>query len=284
MVSLGEDFIGELGLGTAEFAFRPGLDRESAIDVVHAGIEYGVRLIDTARAYTRSGVEGYAEMIVRDALASRRFANNVLVATKGGHWREGDEFPIDARPAALRQHCDASLSALGTERIGLYQLHWVDEKVPLLESVGALVELQREGKIAHIGLSNVSIPELQLARTGATIVSVQNRLGFDYRSDLPMARFCSELGIAYLAYMPLGGARRTGPSPDDPRLKVARSHQASVEQVSLSWLRAQTSIIVPIVGSSRISTIVGSVASLALDLLPQERALLDHWDTARAGN
>ena len=243
-----------------------------------------MRLVDTARAYTLSGVEGYAEMIVRDALAGSPFADHVLVATKGGHWREGDKFPIDARPAALRQHCDASLSALGTERIGLYQLHWVDEKVPLLDSVGALVELQREGKIAHIGLSNVSIPELQLARTSATIASVQNRLGFSYRSDLPMARLCSELGIAYLAYMPLGGAGRTGPSPDDPRLKSAHSHQVSVEQVSLSWLRAEASIILPIVGSSRTSTILDSVASVGLDLLPQERALLDQWCPAQVDN
>ncbi len=284
MVSLGEDYVGELGLGTAEFAFRPGLARESAIDVVHAAIANGVRLVDTARAYTLSGAEGYAEMIVRDALVSSPFADHVLVATKGGHWREGDKFPIDARPAALRQDCNASLSALGTERIGLYQLHWVDDKVPLLDSVGALVELQREGKIAHIGLSNISIPELQLARTGATIASVQNRLGFNYRSDLPMARLCSELGIAYLAYTPLGGAGRTGPSPDDPRLTAARSHQVSVEQVSLSWLRSQASTILPIVGSSRISTILDSVASVGLDLLPQERALLDQWRPAQVHN
>ena len=93
------------------------------------------------------------------------------------------------RPDELRQHCDASSSALGVERIGLYQLHWVDDKVPLLESVGALVELQQEGKIAHIGLSNVSIAQLKLARTSATIASVQNRLGFDYRSDLRSRSF-----------------------------------------------------------------------------------------------
>jgi pyridoxine 4-dehydrogenase len=277
MVRLGGEHVGELGLGAAQFAFRPGLARESAIDVVHAGIANGVRLIDTARAYTRAGVEGYAEMIIRDALAGSPFANQVLVATKGGHWREGDEFPIDARPAVLRQHCDASLGALGTERIGLYQLHWVDNRVPLLESVGALAELHDEGKIAHIGLSNVSIPQLELARTGATIASVQNRLGFDYRSDLLMARLCSELGIVYLAYMPLGGTARAGPLPDDPRVKVARNHQVSVEQVTLSWLRAQAPTIVPIVGSSSVSTIMDSAGSVSLELFPEERALLDQW-------
>jgi diketogulonate reductase-like aldo/keto reductase len=143
------------------------------------------------------------------------------------------------------------------------------------------VELQQEGKIAHIGLSNVSIAQLKLARTSATIASVQNRLGFDYRSDLPMARFCSGQAIAYLAYMPLGGTARVRPSPEDPRVKIARSHQVSVEQVTLSWLRTQASTIVPIVGSSSVPTILDSLGSVSLKLSPEEQTLLDHWDGAK---
>ena len=277
MVKIASTEIGDFGLGTAQFVFQPDSTREAAIRVVHAAVANGVRLIDTARAYTRSGVEAYGETVVRDALAGLPSTSRVLVATKGGHWREGDQFPIDARPTTLRQHCDASLRALGTNQIDLYQLHWVDEKVPLLESIGALVDLQSEGKIAHIGLSNVSIAELEVARSSATIVSVQNRLGYDYRLDLPMARFCSEQGIAYLAYMPLGGRRTSGPLPDDPRISVARSHGASVEQVALSWLRGQAPGIVPLVGSSKVVTILDSVRSAHLHLFPEERALLDGW-------
>jgi aryl-alcohol dehydrogenase-like predicted oxidoreductase len=126
-------------------------------------------------------------------------------------------------------------------------------------------------------LSNVSIAELEIARSSATIVSVQNRLGYDHRLDLPMARLCSDQGIAYLAYMPLGGRRTSGPLPDDPRVIVARSHGASVEQVSLSWLRAQAPGIVPLVGSSKVETILDSVRSAHLQLLPEERSLLDDW-------
>jgi aryl-alcohol dehydrogenase-like predicted oxidoreductase len=156
-------------------------------------------------------------------------------------------------------------------------LHWVDDKVPLQESVGALVDLQSEGKIAYIGLSNVSVTELEVARSSATIVSVQNRLGYDHRVDLPMARFCSDQGITYLAYMPLGGGRTGGPLPDDPRVILARSHGTSIEQVSLSWLRAQAPGIVPLVGSSRVATILDSLRSAQLHLLPEELALLDDW-------
>jgi diketogulonate reductase-like aldo/keto reductase len=139
------------------------------------------------------------------------------------------------------------------------------------------VDLQREGKIAHIGLSNVSIADLEIARSGATIVSVQNRLGYDHRLDLPMARFCSDHGIAYLAYMPLGGRRTSGPLPDDPLVIVARSHGTSIEQVALSWLRGLAPGIVPLVGSSKVGTILDSVGSAHLHLLPEERALLDDW-------
>jgi pyridoxine 4-dehydrogenase len=282
MVSLAGQYIGEVGLGTAQLAFRSDLAPGPAIDVVRAAVANGVRIVDTALAYTRPGVEGYAETIVRDALAGNPLADDVLVATKGGHWWEGEEFPIDGRPATLRKHCDASLRALGTERIGLYQLHWVDDKVPLVESVQALAELQLEGKIAHIGLSNVTIPQLELARSVATITAVQNRLGYDYRSDLPMALLCSEIGIPYLAYMPLGGPKRAGPSDEDPRRAIAQRHQVSLEQITLSWLRAQAPAIVPIVGSSSVPTILDSIGSVSVELLPEELALLDGWDNDEA--
>jgi aryl-alcohol dehydrogenase-like predicted oxidoreductase len=138
--------MGEVGLGTAQLAFKD-ITSEQAVATVHAALDAGVRLVDTALAYTRKGIESFAEEMVGRALATWPGRDDVLVATKGGHRRDGDEFPIDGRPAALRADCETSLRNLGVERIGLYRLHWVDPRVPLAESVGALRELQLAGKI-----------------------------------------------------------------------------------------------------------------------------------------
>jgi hypothetical protein len=135
-----------IGLGTAQFAFR---DRtaEDSVATVHAALDAGVMLIDTALAYTRPGVESYAEQVVAHALRGLT-TGRPLVATKGGHWRRGDSFPVDERPDTLRVHCEISLRTLETDRIDLYQLHHVDSQVPLPDSVGALGQLRQEGKIA----------------------------------------------------------------------------------------------------------------------------------------
>ena len=172
-----------IGLGTAQFAFRDGT-AEDSVATVHAALDAVVMLIDTALAYTRPGVESYAEQVVARALRGLTADRRPLVATKGGHCRQGDSFPVDGRPGTLRAHCEISLRTLGTGCIDLYQLHYVDPAVPLADSMGALAQLRQEGKIAAIGLSNVTVAQLDEALTVAPVAAVQNRLSYACPGDL----------------------------------------------------------------------------------------------------
>jgi aryl-alcohol dehydrogenase-like predicted oxidoreductase len=254
---IGNRGVGTIGFGTAPLAFK-NVSVDQAVATVRAAVDSGVDLVDTALAYTRPGVESFAEAVVAKALGG---GADVLVATKGGHRRAGDAFPVDARPASLRADCDVSLRTLGVDAIGLYQLHHVDPRVPLVESVGALEELRIEGKIGMIGLSNVDIAQIEQARTVAPIVSVQNRLSYADRDDLATAEYCGRQGIAYLAYMPLHG------SGDVAAVQaVADRHGVSPQRVRLAWLLAQGTHIMALVGASRPATIVDSAPAGGLRL------------------
>lgn len=248
-----------IGLGTAPFAFRSG-SAADALATVRAAVDAGVRLIDTALAYTRPGVESYAEDVVARALLGMT-GERPLVATKGGHWRDGDRFFVDGRPATLRRHCEISLRTLGVDQIDLYFLHHVDPSVPLRDSAGTLEELRREGKIAAIGLSNVTVNQLDEACSAAHVQALQNRLSYADRADLPTALACASRGIAYLAYAPLA-------QPEEPQLTAARAvaarHEASVQRVMLAWLIEQAPGIMPLVGASRPASIRDSAAPLSL--------------------
>jgi aryl-alcohol dehydrogenase-like predicted oxidoreductase len=184
-----------------------------------------------------------------------------LVATKGGHWRDGDRFPVDGRPGTLRAHCEISLRTLGTDRLDLYFLHHVDPAVPLADSVGALEELRREGKIAAAGLSNVTIAQLDESCAITPVAAVQNRLSYADPADLPTALACAQRGIPYLAYSPLTAP--AGPCLQ-AALTVAGRHGASVQRVMLAWLRAQAPNIVPLVGATRPASIRDSADLLHL--------------------
>ncbi len=259
-----------IGLGTAQFAFRDGT-AEDFVATVRAALDAGVMLIDTALAYTRAGVESYAEQIVARSLRGL-MTGRPLVATKGGHWRRGDSFPVDGRPDTLRAHCEFSLRTLETDRIDLYQLHHVDPRVPLPDSVGALGQLRQEGKIAAIGLSNVTVAQLDQALAVAPIAAVQNRLSYGDPGDLPMALACAERDVAYLAYSPFGGP--AGPIPQ-AALAVARRRGVSPHRVLLAWLRQQSPNIVPLAGASRPASIRDSAARL--DLTDQDLEDLRGW-------
>ena len=256
---IGSRAVAGIGLGTAPLAFRDGTAEDGAA-TVRAALDSGVGLIDTALAYTRAGVESYAEQVVAYALRGIT-GPRPLVATKGGHWRDGDQFPVDGRPATLRAHCDISLRTLGTDRIDLYFLHHVDPAVPLADSVGALEQLRREGKVAAVGLSNVTVAQLDEALTVAPVEAVQNRLSYADPADLPTALACARRGLAYLAYAPLSAP--SGP-PLQAALRVARRRQASGQRVMLAWLREQAPNIVPLVGASRPASIRDSADLLAL--------------------
>jgi aryl-alcohol dehydrogenase-like predicted oxidoreductase len=257
--------IGRVGLGTAPLAFS-GRSVDDGVDVTLAALESGVRLIDTALAYTRPGIESFAEAVVAGALRQWR-GERPIVATKGGHCREGDDFPIDGRPSTLRRHCEISLRTLGVERIDLYQFHHVDPDVPLTDSVGALAGLRAEGKVAAIGLSNVTIGQLEEARTVASIASVQNRLSFAARDDLPMVDYCVRKGIGYLAYMPLGGPGAIAGSAFAPVRSLAARCGMSAHRLALGWVLAQSNGVVALVGASRPASIRDSAA--AAPLLPE---------------
>jgi aryl-alcohol dehydrogenase-like predicted oxidoreductase len=272
--------IAGIGIGTAQFAFKNG-SRDQSVATILAGLASGIRLIDTALAYTRVGEVSTAESIVHDALAEYRAPGEILVATKGGHWRRGDEFPIDGTEATLRAHCETSLRTLGVEALDLYQLHHVDPKVPLEESVGVLDTLRREGKIMQIGLSNVTREQLESARRIAPIASVQNRLSFARLSDLPLAKSCVELGIRYLAYLPLDGPDAVI-GPDDPRRILADRREVSVQALTLAWLLQLSAAVVPLVGASRPATIVDSAGSTDLELSVEEVDAIDR--AAHAGS
>jgi aryl-alcohol dehydrogenase-like predicted oxidoreductase len=248
-----------IGLGTAQFAFRDGTPADS-VATVHAALDAGVMLIDTALAYTRPGHESYAEEIVARALRGVA-TGRPLVATKGGHWRDGDNFPVDGRPGTLRAHCEISLRMLGTEQIDLYQLHYVDPGVPLADSVGALAQLRQEGKIAAIGLSNVTVAQLDEALAIVGVAAVQNQLSYGRPGDLPTALACAERNVAYLAYAPFDG-----PSGSLPRaaLAVAGRRGVSAHRVPLAWLRAQSPAIIPLAGASRPASIRDSAAPFGL--------------------
>jgi pyridoxine 4-dehydrogenase len=255
---------GTIGLGTAPLAFS-NISVADAVYTFRAAIDAGVSLIDTARAYTRPGWDDFAEGVVATALADRGDRRELLVATKGGHRRAGGYFVVDARPAALRADCERSLRALSVDVIDLYQLHHVDPQVPLVDSIGALRDLQQVGKVRDIGLSNVDTNQIEDALTVAPIASVQNRLSYSDRGDLPTARYCAEHGIAYLAYMPLGGTH-SPPAPDHALLTVAGRHGVSVQRVQLAWLLGLDAPVLPLVGATRMATIVDSAAATSLRL------------------
>jgi cellobiose transport system permease protein len=254
-VRIGRVEVGRVALGTASFAFKDG-SPEQSVAVVLAALEGGVRLVDAALAYARRG-EQTAEAVVRRAVAAWGGVPP-LIATKGGHRRDGDDFPIDGSPDALRRDCEASLAALGVPRIDLYQLHHVDPRVPIERSVETLAAMRAEGSIGEIGLSNVSRDQIIRAASVAPIAAVQNRFGIDRADDLPVVRHCESTGIAYLAYMPLGGSGALGDGRFDGIRAEANRLGISTERVALRHVLRHSPALVAVVGASRPESIADS--------------------------
>ncbi|WP_433382984.1 aldo/keto reductase [Actinoplanes sp. CA-142083] len=247
-----------IGLGCAAFSLdladQPGRARET----IRAALDSGVRLLDTALVYTPAGEKNHNERLLREFVSP-----SVTISTKGGHYRDGDSFPIDGRPATLRAHCEASLRALGVDRIDLYHLHWPDPRVPIEESVGALAALRADGKIDRIGVSNVDLDRLRRARSVAPIAAVQNRLSVFEQTSLPLARHCAETGTAFLAYSPLRGS-------DAPAQleAIAAAHGATPQQIALAWLLALG--VIPLVGATRPASVRSAVDTASISLTKDE--------------
>ena len=280
--TIGSQTVSAIGLGGMPMSIEGRPDRARSVAAIHAALDAGVTLIDTADAYhLRAGEVGHNEMLIAEALASwGGDSSEVLVATKGGHTRPGDgSWEIDGSPEHLREACDASLKRLGVEAIGLYQFHRPDPTVPYAESVGVLGELLDAGKIRMAGISNANPDRIREAQQvlGGRLVSVQNEYSPAFRSSLPELRLCEEMGLAFLPWSPLGGISKAGDlgAAHAAFAGVAEAHRVSPQQVTLAWMLATSPVMVPIPGASRPETARDSAAAADLVLTREEVAALD---------
>lgn len=233
-------------------------DRANALRVLRRAVELGVELIDTAESYGPQT----DEVLIAEALYP--YPKNLVIATKGGLARpRASRWDADCRPEKLRRDCEGSLQRLRLERIDLYQLHTVDPKVQLEDSVGALAALQREGKIRHIGLSNVSVKQLERARKIVPIVSVQNRYSIADRASEDVLLHCGKHGIAFLPWYPLGDGSALTVSKVK---KLASRLGATPAQVALAWLLKKSPVMLPIPGTSKVDHLEENVAAAKLPL------------------
>lgn len=242
-------------------------DPEAARMVLRRAIELGVTLVDTADAY---GPE-VNEQLIAETL--HPYPEGLVIATKGGLTRpRPGAWENDGRPEYLRAACDGSLRRLKLERIDLYQLHAPDPRVPFEESIGALADLRAEGKIRHIGISNVSVDELRRARRLVPIVTVQNRYNYADRSSEEVLRECEREVITFLPWYPLeagGSASSTG-----TLARIAARHNASPAQIAIAWLLARSPITLPIPGTSSVAHLEENVTAIRIRLSPPELAEL----------
>ncbi|MEU7281755.1 aldo/keto reductase [Streptomyces sp. NPDC045431] len=267
--SIGGEFrVARLGFGAMRLATGPGPEREGAVAVARRAVELGVTLIDTAHLYGW----GANEELLAEALYP--YPDDLLITTKVGVTRSGPEgWAYDARPESLREQVEQGLRRLRTERIGLLQLHRIDPKVPLVEQVGALGVLQREGKIGHIGLSEVTTEQLAEARQTAEIASVQNRYNLFDRDYEPVMEACEAGGIAFLPWRPV--AAETDPGQAAVLAAVAGELGATVPQVLLAWLLARSPVVLPIPGTGSLAHLEENLAAADLRLTDSQRQLLD---------
>jgi pyridoxine 4-dehydrogenase len=262
----GELEVRRLGFGamriTGEGIWGPPADREEATAVLRRAVELGINFIDTADAY---GPE-VSEMLIAEAL--HPYPEGLVIATKGGMTRpDSGRWVRDCSPEQLGEACQGSLRRLRLDRIDVYQLHAVDPGVPLEESVGALAELRDEGKIAHVGLSNVDAEELERAREIVPVVSVQNRYSVAERDSDPVVDLCERDGLAFIPWGPLRAVRDDG---DGVIARVAEAHGASELRVALAWLLARSPAMLPIPGTSSVEHLEENVAAAGLRLTEEE--------------
>lgn len=276
---IGEATVSAIGLGAMPMSIEGRPDEERGIRTIHTALDLGVTLIDTADAYHIHADEvGHNESLIARALASYGGdASGVLVATKGGHLRPGDgSWTVDGSAKHLREAVEGSLKRLGVEAIGLYQYHRPDPRVPYEEPIGVLRDLLDAGKIRMAGISNANPDQIRLANEilGGRLVSVQNQFSPTFRGSEPELRLCTELGIAFLPWSPLGGIGQAG-ALGERFTTVGTAHGVSPQRACLAWMLAKSPIVIPIPGSSRPETITDSVAAVDLELTPEQFATLD---------
>lgn len=284
----GAPSVSAVGFGGMPLSIRGRPDDEgTALRVIHAGLDAGMTLVDTANVYCLDDSDiGHNERLVAKALRTWGGRSDaVIVATKGGITRPKGEWGLDGRPASLKRACEQSLVALGVECIALYQYHRPDERVPLAESVGALADLRREGKIRWVGLSNVSVAQIREATAIVPIVTVQNRLSPFFREALEtgVVTHCAKEGIGFLAYSPVGGGRLNQKLPSIGALApIAAAHATSPHAVVLAWVLAQgpTVIVIPGARTEAHTTDAARAADLVLTRAELEAITAAAFSTA----
>jgi aryl-alcohol dehydrogenase-like predicted oxidoreductase len=242
-------------------------DREECKRVLRRALELGINFIDTADSY---GPE-VSERLIAETLYP--YPNELVIATKGGLLRPGPgQWDPDGRPEHLRAACEGSLKRLRVDQIDLYQFHRPDPKVPFEESIGALKALKDEGKIRHLGLSNVTTDQVEQAQKLTPIVSVQTRYSVYERTSEPVLEFCSLEEIAFLPWRPVEGGELAATGVV---AQIARRNGATPAQVALAWLLAHSPVMLPIPGTSKVTHLEENLGAVGLDLAPAELAELD---------
>lgn len=252
-----------MGFGTMRLT-GPGIwgeprDRPEAIRVLKRAVDLGIDFIDTADSYGPN----VAEELVAEALYP--YPAGLVIATKGGFVRTGpDQWSTDGRPEHLRAACDGSLRRLRLDRIDLYQLHRIDTKVPADDQLGTLADLQAEGKIRHIGLSEVTVAQIEHARTRVPIVSVQNRYSLTDREYDDVLEHCARHGLGFIPWYPLAAGSLT--APGGPLSRMATTLGATVPQLALAWLLWRSPVMLPIPGTSRVAHLAENVSAASVIL------------------
>jgi pyridoxine 4-dehydrogenase len=248
---------------TGKGVWGPPDDPDECIRVLQRAVDLGVNFVDTADSYGPY----MSERLIRKAL--HPYPEGLVIATKAGLLRTGpDEWPVLGYPAYLRQECEMSLRRLRVDTIDLFQLHRIDDKFPAEDQIGELVKLQQEGKIRHIGLSEVNVDQLEVAKKTATIVSVQNMYNLSMRAAEPLLDKVTAEGIAFIPWFPLAA----GPlaAADGPLQRIADDHHASPSQLALAWLLKRSPVMLPIPGTSKVAHLEENVAAAEIELSDEE--------------
>jgi aryl-alcohol dehydrogenase-like predicted oxidoreductase len=266
-ITIGGDLtVRRMGFGamriTGAGVWGPPADRDGALQLLRHVVESGVNFIDTADSYGPY----VSEELICEAL--HPYPSDLVIATKAALTRTGpNQWPIDARPQRLRECVEGSLKRLRLDCIDLMQLHRFDPKVPIEESLGAFTDLQKAGKIRHIGVSQTTVEDYERAKKSATIVSVQNLYNVDDRSAEDVVAACERDGVAFLPWFPLGGS---GSPKHDALARIANDRGATPAQIALAWLLARSPIMLPIPGTSSIAHFGENIAAAELVLSDSE--------------
>lgn len=273
--------VNAIGFGGMPLSIEGRPNEPEAIKVIHALLAAGIDFIDTANVYCVDDNDlGHNEALIKKAMQTWRGDGPIYVATKGGLRRPGGDWITNGQPKELRRACESSIKALGVDHLFLYQLHAPDSKVPLADSVGEISRLQEEGKVLHVGLSNVSAAELNWAQKIVRIETVQNRFNPMCQRDLfnGVITACQEQKVTYIAYSPVGGGGHHVEMAQHPTLvEISQDHQATTYQIMLSWCLSKGNQMLPIPGASKVKNVISSAAAVKINLSVEEILRIDEF-------